>query len=231
MKNLPLIFLSFLVLSCGGSDGDMPDPEPPIQENTAPSIPELASPNNDALCTDNPLDFTWGASTDAEGNAIQYEITVATDQGFTSNLQSHITSDTEANFTLMPSTAYYWRVRAKDNRNNLSDYSTVRAFYTEGEGSSNHLPFATTLISPELSTEIDAGTAVLEWSAGDVDEDPLTYDIYFGTTNPPTLLVENTSSDSHSVNVSAATTYYWKIVVKDDQGGAAVGQIWSFFVK
>lgn len=228
MKYPLLILLSILVLSCGGSDGDAPDPEPPVQENTPPTVPELTSPNDEALCTDNPLDFTWAASTDAEGNAIQYEITVATDQSFTSNLQSHITSDTEANFTLIPSTAYYWRVRAKDNRNNLSDYSTVRAFYTEGEGASNHLPFAATLISPELSSQISAGTAVLEWSASDVDEDPLTYDVYFGTTNPPALLVENSSTDSQSVTVAAATTYYWKIVVKDDKGGAAVGQVWNF---
>jgi hypothetical protein len=30
-------------------------------------------------------------------------------------------------------------------------------------------------------------------------------------------------------NLNTATTYYWKIVVKDNNGGQAIGQVWSFY--
>ena len=154
MRNPLLIFISILLFSCGGSDDDTPTPEPPPVDNTAPTIPDLVAPNDGELCTDNPLDFEWTIATDPEGNSVQYEIQVATNNSFSEDLQMKSTSNTTHNFTLLKGTAYYWRVRSKDNKNNLSSYSSTRKYYTEGEGVSNHLPYAATLISPELNTDI-----------------------------------------------------------------------------
>jgi len=53
------------------------------------------------------------------------------------------------------------------------------------------------------------------------------YDVYFGTTNPPPFLV-NTSSSSHDPGtLKYGTTYYWQIVSKNT-GGNTAGTIWSF---
>ena len=38
------------------------------------------------------------------------------------------------------------------------------------------------------STEIDIN-ADLGWSGGDPNDDPVTYDIYFGTTSPPSQII------------------------------------------
>lgn len=228
MRNPLLIFISILLFSCGGSDGDAPTPEPPPVDNTAPSVPELLEPADGLLCTDNPLDFSWATSIDPDGDSVQYEIEVATNNSFSEGRQVKITSNLTHNFALLTGTAYYWRVRSKDNRNNFSSYSSIYKFYTEGEGVSNHLPYAPTLISPELNADIVALSTTLKWSASDVDDDPLTFDVYFGNTNPPVLIEENITATEKSVDLNEAMTYYWKIVVKDGESGESVGQIWSF---
>ncbi|MDO9274015.1 MAG: hypothetical protein Q7T92_00515, partial [Lutibacter sp.] len=75
------------------------------------------------------------------------------------------------------------------------------------------------------------GTSVtLAWTASDVDtSDSLTYDVYFGTVNPPTAIVSASQSASTlTKTVSASTTYYWKVAVKDGKGGQTIGQVWNF---
>lgn len=232
MKNSVLLLLSIALLSCGGSgDDDEPTavtPSTPTVENKEPSIPSLINPADGLLCTDNPLDFSWSIATDPDGDAITYEIQVATNNTFSNDLQTKTNSGTTADFTLLKGVAYYWRVRAKDSKNNTSAYSTIRKYYTEGEGVSNHLPYAATLVEPALSATLSETTATLKWTASDVDDDPITYDVYFGKENPPTLVKENVSEMEYAVDLEAETTYFWKIVVKDNQGGEAIGQVWSF---
>ena len=69
----------------------------------------------------------------------------------------------------------------------------------------------------------------LSWTCSDPNGDPLTYDIYLGTTNNPSLVSSsqsNTSYDPGQLNEN--TTYYWKTVAKDNQGGTTSGPVWSF---
>ena len=67
---------------------------------------------------------------------------------------------------------------------------------------------------PALNSQT-ATTVTLQWTASDADtSDILTYDVYFGTENQPTIVT--------------SATYYWKIVVKDNKGGQTIGQVWIF---
>ena len=225
MRNYLYTLIGIILFSCGGSDDD-PTPKPPV--NVAPSIPVLVFPNDGELCTENPLDFNWEASLDGEGDSISYEIEVATNSSFNENLQKKTTSMTTISISLIKGVAYYWRVRSKDTKNNYSNHSNTRKYYTEGEGVSNHIPFTATLISPVLGSEINSSTGTLEWTSSDVDNDPLVYDVYFGKANPPVLVVENLSELSYDVNLDISSMYYWKIVVRDDKGGQSIGQIWDF---
>lgn len=227
------LFSLGLVCACSSS-GDEPEPTPTPtstptpSENTAPSVPTLLTPTNELNCTDNPLDFSWNASSDSEGDGISYYIQLATNNSFSENLQVLSTSNTTANFTLLKGVAYYWRVNAKDTKNKTSSYSQTRKFYSEGEGVSNHIPYAASLVSPSLNAAVNGLTISLQWSGSDADNDPLTYDVYLGTTNPPALAIENITETTYEASLEAATNYYWKIVVKDAAGGEAVGQIWPF---
>jgi hypothetical protein len=228
MNKSILIVASYILISCGGSsDSEDPIVTPP-QSNDAPSVPTLKDPIDGLVCTDLSLDFSWNASSDPDGDNVSYTIQVATNTSFSENLQTKSITGTSTNFNLLKGLAYYWRVSAKDTKNKSSSYSSTRKFYSEGEGVSNHLPYAATLISPALDSKLNTNATTLEWSSSDLDNDPLTYDVYFGEVTDPAMVLENSTSTSYEVNLEGNTIYYWKIVVKDDAGGEAIGQEWTF---
>jgi formylglycine-generating enzyme required for sulfatase activity len=71
---------------------------------------------------------------------------------------------------------------------------------------------------------------VLSWNCSDPDGDALKYDVYFGTSNNPTIAIaaNQTALSISSSGLTNSTTYYWKIVAKDSKGGTTAGSIWSF---
>ncbi|MGE8340400.1 MAG: hypothetical protein ACN6OI_05145 [Flavobacterium sp.] len=230
MKNS--IYLSIICLvfaACGGGGGD--DPVNPPAENTAPTVPVLTVPADNKLCLDSSVSFQWNASTDAQQDVIVYQIQIAKDNGFTQIVKTLDNSSLAINdLALEKNTAYYWRVKATDAKGLSSAYSSTFKFYTAGTAVVNHLPFSPELIAPVLNGNIGTTSANLSWNAFDVDTaDVLTYDVYFGTANPPTVKVsENVSSKSLEVALQPTTQYYWRVVVKDNKGGETVGQVWKF---
>lgn len=221
------VFVGFLLFSCSGNDSS----STLETSNTAPSVPTLTAPTNNKLCIDNVVSFEWNASTDAENNPIIYQIQIATDNQFTQIVKTAEGSSIGQTTTLNKGTAYYWRVKATDSKNSSSNYSSTYSFYTEAEAVANHLPFLPQLVQPETNSFINTTTATLKWKASDVDtNDILVFDVYFGTTNPPTAKVgSNLASTSLNTNtLQPATNYYWKVVVKDNKGGETTGQVWNF---
>ena len=221
----------FTVISCGGGgDDDFKEPEP---ENTAPTTPTLIYPLNNTVCIDNNVVFEWNASTDAEGNRITYQLEVAENNSFSPLLLTENSSGQSKLISLTKGKAYYWRIKAIDSRVAESSYSSESQFITEGEADANHMPFAPTLIAPALNSEIDGTSTTLSWSASDVDGDTLTYDVYLDTNSEPSTLVSQDQSETifNVANLSVSSTYYFKIVAKDGNGGNSVGQVWSFTTK
>jgi hypothetical protein len=227
MKNfiyLSIIGLLFIACSSGGDD---PGPE---AKNTAPTVPVLTSPADNKLCVDNTVSFEWNKSTDTNNNDITYQIEIATDSQFTQIIENNEGVSNSQNIELEKNTAYYWRIKATDNEGLSSDFSPVYKFYTAGEAVVNHLPFAPKLVEPVINTVLTTTTATLKWNATDVDEnDVLTYDVYLGTTNPPTEKIsENSTTNTVDVTMEPAKEYFWKVIVKDNNGGETIGQIWKF---
>jgi parallel beta-helix repeat protein len=70
----------------------------------------------------------------------------------------------------------------------------------------------------------------LSWSGGDPDDDDIvTYDVYFGTNNPPEKKIANQSATVYDPGtMSYNTKYYWKIVSWDNDDKYSVGTVWSF---
>jgi len=229
-KILYTLALSTLIWSCGGGGEDTPPPSP-APTNNAPTVPTLVYPTNNLLCIDNVLDFDWNASTDSDGDAITYQVQVAKDAGFTQLTHTVTESATLRTLSLEKGIAYYWRVKATDSKNLSSAYSATNQFYTEGEGVSNYLPFSPILVAPTLNLIVTSATTTLQWTADDVNTtDTLTYDVYFGTdqANLSIASADQTETSFETPTLTASSTYFWKIVVKDNQGGQTIGQIWNF---
>lgn len=227
MKNLYIYMALFLgvLVSCGGDEEEIPE-----EENTAPSVPVQVYPLNNTLCIYNNVSFEWEASVDAEGDGITYKIEVSENDSFLPLTHSASTTSTSKTLFLSKGKSYFWRLKAVDSKNAASEFSTVSQFITEGDGVSNHIPFAPTLIAPALDSEIDGTSTILSWSASDVDSDPLTFDIYLDTNSDPTTKVSENQSETiyNATGLISGTTYYFKIVVKDDKGASSIGQIWYF---
>ncbi|WP_291286472.1 hypothetical protein [Flavobacterium sp.] len=224
-KFISLTIIGLLFAACGSDDSGSPE-----AANEAPTVPALKLPVDNKLCVDNTVSFQWDLSTDSNKDAITYQIQVAKENTFAQIAKSSEVTTNTTSIALEKNTAYYWRVKATDSKGLASTYSSTFKLYTSGDAVVNHLPFSPELIQPVINSVLNTTTAILKWSATDVDSnDVLTYDVYFGTTNPPTAKVaENTSSTSFDVTLTTSKEYFWKVVVKDNKGGETIGQIWKF---
>jgi hypothetical protein len=71
---------------------------------------------------------------------------------------------------------------------------------------------------------------VLSWvSETDPDGDPVTFDIYFGTDDPPPFAASRAvPSYDPPGDLDPATIYYWRVVALDSEGGKTSGGTWVF---
>lgn len=226
-KFIYLSIIGFSLISCGGGSDDSATPE---VVNVAPTVPALTAPVDNKLCVDNTVGFQWNTSTDPNKDVITYQLQVAKDNAFTQIVKTNEVTTNSSSISLDKNTPYYWRVKATDSKGLSSAYSPTYKLYTTGEAVVNHLPFSPELIQPAINSLLNTATATLKWNATDVDAtDVLKYDVYFGTTNPPTVkVIENTSATSYDVTLNASKEYFWKVVVKDNKSGETVGQVWKF---
>src|SRR6187431_894950 len=129
MKNfIYLLIVGFLLISCSGG-GDDPTPTPE-DKNLAPTIPTLTAPTDNKLCIDNTVAFQWSSSTDANKDAVTYQIQVAKDNQFSQIIKTAEGSTTGQTIALDKNTAYYWRIKATDSKGLSSNYSATYKFYT-----------------------------------------------------------------------------------------------------
>ncbi len=232
MKNyIYITVISIFLWSCSGDNSSESGGGTTVTpENNAPTTPSLVAPIDNLLCIDNSVNFQWNASADSDGDSITYLIEVAEYNQFDGISFTYTSPEINRIFTLEKGIAYYWRVKAIDSKGLASSYSSTFHCYTEGIGVINHLPFTRELIRPTYNSVVQTETITLEWDASDVDvDDTLTYDVYFGNINPPTTKIgDNQTNKTIDVNVEALNNYYWKVVVKDNNGGETIGQVWNF---
>jgi len=97
-------------------------------------------------------------------------------------------------------------------------------------GTGNDAPIPPSAPSPsDTATNIPIDSD-LSWACSDPDGDVLTYDVYFGTANPPMILVsDDLVEPALSLDtLEYGTTYYWKVIAADNHGAEAQGPVWQF---
>jgi len=93
----------------------------------------------------------------------------------------------------------------------------------------NRAPSTPSNPSPSDKATNKALTTTLSWECSDPDGDTVTYDVYFGTnSNPPKVSTGQSGKSLNRTNLSYGTTYYWKIVAKDNKGATTEGSEWKF---
>ncbi|EMR74602.1 hypothetical protein MBGDF03_00311 [Thermoplasmatales archaeon SCGC AB-540-F20] len=128
-------------------------------------------------------------------------------------------------------TTYYWKVDVWDALGNIIE-GEIWSFTTRD----NNPPYTPSdPIPPDGATNVSGGGIC--WTGGDPDDDYVTYDVYFGNTTPPPLVAEdiNVTCCGFPGSVKFNTTYYWKIVARDEYHlykphwiYNTSGPIWSF---
>ncbi len=115
------------------------------------------------------------------------------------------------------------------NSQGYTNAETVTRDIEVGGGGSNQSPSKPSVASPPNGVAGAPTSPTLSWSASDPDGDPLLYDIYLGVNSPPQLIKQNHESTTYeSSQLEENTTYFWKIVAKDNNGGETAGNVWSF---
>jgi hypothetical protein len=214
---LPALMAVVVLFACSAED--------PVEivENSPPSKPSDPVPPSDTLQRQPvSVQLAWTCS-DPDGGPMRYEIHFGT-----SNPPSVVdTVDTNAYSppSLQYSRTYFWQVVAKDNVN-LTATGDVWAFKTVDNGA----PPPPSYVSPANGADDRSVHSQLQWSASiDPESDPVTYDVYLGTTNPPSLALADRSATSYNPGeLLYDQTYYWRISAKDNRSNESPGPVWSF---
>ncbi len=196
-------------LYCFGSEGGS---QPPVADfDWSPSNP---NPGDIVI-------FDASESEDPDGYLILYEWDWNNDGVFDENSSSPFTS-----YSWDQSGDYSVTLRVTDNDGITA--SKTRTVHVIDE---NQPPYEPSDPSPgNHDTGINLN-AYLSWIGGDPDPDDfVTYDVYFGTTNPPSKVAGNQSETTYDPLglMNPNTKYYWKINAWDNHDAKTVGTVWDF---
>lgn len=92
----------------------------------------------------------------------------------------------------------------------------------------NNPPSVPSNPSPADGATEQALSLVLSWVCNDPDQDLLTYDVYFGTTQPLGIVQQGNTASYNPGQLQESATYFWKIVARDDKNLETEGPVWSF---
>jgi hypothetical protein len=189
--------------------------------NQPPLPPTGPSPTNQATDVDRDAKLTW-TCTDPDLDPLTYDVYFGTTSPppLVASAITHSTYDPQL---LTYGTTYYWQIIAHD-----STETTTGEIWT----------FTTTINDPPLppSNPTPANNTInvnrditLTWTCSDPHDDPLTYDVYFGTTSPPPLVSKAQTKTSYKVPTTLdwGTKCYWQIIANDSANTTA-GPNWTF---
>ncbi len=176
-------------------------------DTQAPSQPQLYEPQDNAELSTSEATFRW---TEPEPG-VTYDIQIDDENGFTSPYVHDNTdlTDNSYAYTFLRNGVYYWRVRAKDDAGNTSEWSSSFTFTVRAP------PQAPTLSSPENETLTSDNTPTLEWAGGNGDNYRLLLDNDSDFSSPNENRILAPSATSYAIAAENALldgTYFWKVV-------------------
>ncbi|SIO03396.1 FISUMP domain-containing protein [Chitinophaga niabensis] len=193
--------------------------------NVKPTRPMLLEPANSAGNVSITPELKWTDGDDPDGGAVTYRVYLGvssnqlTPRGFTNTKSYPITP------ALSGSQRYYWKVIAYDPQGESTE-SDIHTFVTEKIVT----PTVPSLEYPrEISVYVETDVT-LAWSY--VNDPAITYDVYLDTKSTPDRIAQGITGKTYRIsNLLPNTTYYWKVVARDQQGGTISSTIRKFLTK
>jgi PKD repeat protein len=196
--------------------------------NHPPNEPANPVPSNGETGVSITTDLMWTGGDPDVNDTVLYDVYFGT-----TNPPPKIVANQSATVynlgTLDYSTKYYWKIVAWDTHA-VSTTGPVWDFTTIIE---NRPPYPPSNPYPgNGTTNVSVEGVALNWSSGDPNGDPITYDVYFGTAFPLPKISDNQSITSFNTGpMNYGSAYYWKIVAWDNHHATTAGPVWYFITK
>jgi len=208
--SLLLILAACIILSCTKDE---------TPENTAPNASFTVEPATGNTETD----FTLDASASADTETPTSELLLRWDLNDDGTWETEYSTDRILLVQFLDAGAYTIRLEVKD-AGGMTGTATRQVTV-----SGNLSPEVPSNPSPAHEAVNIPVNASLTWVSSDPDQDPMTFDVYFGNVaNPPLASADVNTMSFEPGAMASSTTYYWKVVAKDDQGHSTEGPVWSF---
>ena len=185
--------------------------------------------------TSNKIDFVYGAMYNNSTSAMTRGVFISTNTT-TGNIGSVATIATTPSWVTTGTSAVTTSFTASSSMTNLnSSADGSRRVFSFLPPDPLALPNAASIVSPGNAATLVLPTATLNWASG--GGMPTGYKLYFGTDGAglttPTNIVNGTDLGNvltydPNPDLTAGTTYYWKVVPYNANGDAATCPIWSF---
>jgi len=229
MKKFIVFVLGIVfIVACGGDDGPPPQPEAAL----------LVFPLQDSECTTGQdvsdtirqVTFEWQPS----ANTDSYTLNVV-NLNTNVSLQPITTQNTMASVSIEKGTPFSWSVASRNQSSGLTAVSDTWLFYNAGS-QVTYAPFPAQIIAPVPGSTViisPEGDTNLKWSGSDVEEDIITFEVYFSEQNPPENILVSTDAVTTETTVSVASgaTYYWKVITEDAEGNRSDSGVFDFKVQ
>ena len=171
----------------------------------------------------------------AVARAVSYDVYVGTSTAnmtLAANVPAQMVVNPPATYSWTPpaplqgGTTYFWKIVSRTNATALAPLmiatSSVGSFTTAG---TTGPPAAPANPSPANGATGISQSPTLGWSAGAAG---VTFNVAFGTANPPPAAVTGLTSSSFAPGALApGTTYFWKVTAVSS-GGSTAAAVWSF---
>ncbi len=185
-------------------------------DTLSPPAPTLVEPENDSWA---PGDFRFSWTSIPENSLpVVYNLVIAYDSDFSEMVENVFLLENTYSTSLAEG-SYWWKVRARDNAGNWSEWSDAWTFTLD-----NTPPSQVVLTRPENSSFVQSGPVTFGWqSASDEGSGVGRYWIQIWRNG--SLVYENCSVPDNSLTVEVPTGLYWWRVRAVDVAGNAGG--WS----
>jgi len=225
MRIITILIFSVLLVGCGGGKKDPPK---------APDAARLVFPLKSSQCNTG-VDVTPNTSTvtfewQAGANTDSYRLVVINLN--TGGIKETQTMTPAASLVIDKGEPFEWYVISSNEKSEERTQSETWRFYNAG-AVTTYIPFPAEIVAPESgsSVAVDLNNEIsLEWSSSDIDNDVISFEVYYGTVNPPETLVASPSVSITNLKVDAMTNtvYYWRVITIDAEGNSSDSGVFDF---